>query len=276
MIDEAGIKNKIIETSRTNSEEIESWISHSRKLREDVEASKKRGREILELHERSAGLKAAADDAVAHRRLLESEVNFNSALTETLRTIKSVSSTFDRVSAELGSGDLHTAVNSASEAEENMKALEAWDNTLVVHLLKKRREDVNRSIAESVEKGWERLVQINVTNASVAIARDVDRRYIVSAKDAQRTNIAIEGVSGTKVAEALKRLGRFDEKIDQLHQRIVQVILPSLLPSTDTQFRSLEVLEEGIYSKLQFSDSGIEGTSGRFRPQIAVISTDEK
>ncbi|RPB04073.1 hypothetical protein L873DRAFT_1729843 [Choiromyces venosus 120613-1] len=190
--------------SRENGPEVDSWISQARRLHKDIESSKMKADEIMQLAEQEKRLDLELEDATTQARLLVSEIQFNEALTEILSKLQLIDLTLSQVEHLLNTRELCQAIETLYNAEVALERLSGSGGTIVISLTKEKAKGLRSMLTKKIEDCWKDLLKINSRKSEISIYRDA----------------ADSGPSAEIVIEALKKLDLLDGKIDHLHHQI--------------------------------------------------------
>ncbi|KAG0638182.1 hypothetical protein HOY80DRAFT_968902 [Tuber brumale] len=190
--------------SRESGPEIDSWISQARRLHKDIESSKTKADEIIQLAEQEKRLNLELEDSIMQARLLISEINFNEALTEILSRLQLIDLTLYQVKHLLNTGELCQAIETLDNVEVALEKLPVSGETIVISLMKEKAKGLRSMLTNKIEDCWKYLLKINPGKGEISIDRDA----------------AGSGPPVENVIEALKKLDLLNGKIDHLHHQI--------------------------------------------------------
>lgn len=177
-------------------------------------------------------------DAEAHVRFLRDEVAFTENLSDMLVRIRDITALLAKVADEVSRGDLDVAVDSLFEAEGSLKALQEWEDIFVVHLLRTKAVETGKTVVDAVERSWRDLIRIEAERGSISV-----------------TDLSEGKVAGGKIAESLRKLGTFENKIDELHVQLESALFAKLLESSSGGIREVKV-EHGTDGRSTISFTG--------------------
>ncbi|PWW73850.1 hypothetical protein C7212DRAFT_366119 [Tuber magnatum] len=201
--------------SRENGPEVDSWISQARRLHKDIESSKMKADEIIQLAEQERRLDLELEDSTMQTRLLASEIEFNEALTEILLKLQLIGLTLFQVEHLLNTGELCQAIETLDNVEVALEKLPASGGTIVIGLMKERAKGLRSILANEIEDCWKYLLKIDSRKSEISIHRDT----------------AGSGPSAGNVIEAMKKLDLLNGKIDHLHHQIDTLLVAPRLDS---------------------------------------------
>ncbi|CAZ82412.1 unnamed protein product [Tuber melanosporum] len=195
--------------SRESGPEVDSWISQARGLHKDIESSKTKADEIVQLAEQEKRLNLELEDSIMQARLLVSEINFNEALAEILSKLQLIDLTLYQVKHLLNTGELCQAIEALDNVEVALEKLPVSGETIVISLMKEKAKGLRSMLVNKLEDCWRYLLRINPGKGGISIDRD-----------AAGSCPLVESV-----IEALKKLDLLNGKIDHLHHQIDKLLV---------------------------------------------------
>ncbi|CUS13100.1 unnamed protein product [Tuber aestivum] len=195
--------------SRENGPEVDSWIAQARRLHNDIESSKTKADEIIQLAEQEKQLDLELEDSTMQARLLGSEIEFNEALTEILSKLQLIDLTISQIEHLLNTGELCQAIETLDNVEVALEKLPVSGGTIVISLIGERAKGLRSILAKKIEDCWKYLLKIDSRKSEISIYRDT----------------AGSSPSAENVIEALKKLDLLNGKIDYLHHQIDSLLV---------------------------------------------------
>ncbi|KAJ5711520.1 Retrograde transport protein Dsl1 C-terminal [Penicillium malachiteum] len=241
------VENEISSLSRENTTfDADDWIIQARQLHEDIERSRVTAREIITQHEQTKPLQAKVDDAHAKVGLIETEIVFNQAVTETLEEVQRLCQQLESGRAALGTGQIMVAIEHLESTSSAIEKDTPFSNTNVMGILSEETTRLRNEIEEAVNLLWSEQLKVD---------RAMGQFYIAS-------------VDGTdSLEETITSLSRLDILVtatDKLQKDIESGILgPILVPRGDSSSRAVEVTETAICVAPAFSKTTVAETFSR-------------
>ncbi|KAL5050387.1 hypothetical protein BDW71DRAFT_173756 [Aspergillus fruticulosus] len=166
------VETEISSLSRDNNFNIDAWISQAKQLHLDLERSRLTAREIVKQHENTRPLQLKVDDAAAKVELVEREIVFNQAVTDTLEQVQGLCQQLDAI-RPLYEDDQITAAIDKLEAIENAINLDnCFKNTNVMVLLIENVAAMRQEIVEFLRRRWQRYLDLDIKQGKLVISRD--------------------------------------------------------------------------------------------------------
>ncbi|RPA85240.1 hypothetical protein BJ508DRAFT_373624 [Ascobolus immersus RN42] len=256
------LTDEVIQTSRNNGPEIESWIGHLSRLKQDIEASKVRARSILQANDQTKPLEDALQNARYHRDFLKKEVDYSGNLLAILVKLKDIKEAFNAVEESLNSGELVQAIEKLEVADAEVNAIRSWEDSIfAVHLLRVKGDQIRAKIERFVEEGAEELVNIRKESGLGVI-------YITE-------RVRVDGVpvevSGKEIVEAMMKLGTFESEVAAWSRRIERRFLKRVLKKDGKAYR---FVQEGDAVRLRpVSDIHVDDLLNDLRMLLDFLNT---
>ncbi|KAK1143129.1 ribosome biogenesis protein ytm1 [Aspergillus melleus] len=236
----AQVEAEISSLSRENDFDADGWISQAKQLHADIERSRVTAREIVAQHENTNPLRAKVDDAAAKVGLVETEIAFNQAVTDTLEEVQRLSQQLDAGRALLQGDQVTGAIDILESTEQAIKKDNLFANTTVLVILSENVNDLRGEIVECLRSRWNDQLNIDEREAKLVLPENTERL-----EETVTALVRLEMLAPAK--------GKFQKDL------ISAVIEPILLPTVDGHSR-------GVH---------IEGTSLRVGLQPSKVSVSE-
>ncbi|KAJ5647132.1 Retrograde transport protein Dsl1 C-terminal [Penicillium lividum] len=238
------IENEISSLSRENTFDADDWIIQAKQLHADIERSRVTAREIVYQHEQTKPLRAKLEDASAKVTLIETEIAFNQAVTETLEEVQRLCQQLESGRATLGAGQIAAAIEQLESTKAAIEADAPFSNTNVMSILSGEVARLRDEIDEASRLRWSDQVKIDRSKGEFRIVDD---------------KISLE-----ETISSLSRLGIFSSASEKFQNDLTTTIIdPILLPRADGSSRAVEVTETGIRIESAFSRTTVGETFNR-------------
>lgn len=158
--------------SRENDFDADGWISQARQLHADIERSKLTAREIVAQHENTRPLQLKVEDAAAKARLIETEISFNQAVTETLEQVQRLCQQLDGGRTSLRDGRVMAAIDTLEKVNESIKRDNLFTNTNLMSVLSENAHGLRREIEEALQHCWSKQFMIDKQKNELKISKD--------------------------------------------------------------------------------------------------------
>lgn len=135
----------------------------------DIERSRVTAREIVAQHENTKPLQLKVEDAGAKVGLIETEIAFNQAVTDTLEEVQRLCQQLDGGRTALENGQIMAAIDTWESAEKVIKRDSLFTNTNVMSILSENAAGLRREIEESIRQRWSEQFTVNKQQAKLAI-----------------------------------------------------------------------------------------------------------
>lgn len=155
--------------SRENDFDADGWISQAKQLHADIERSRLTAREIVAQHESTNPLQAKVEDAAAKVGLIETEIAFNQAVTDTLEQVQRLSQQLDTGRALLQDGQAIGAIDILDSTEKAIREDNLFVNTTVFAILSENINDLRGEIVECLRARWNDQLSIDEKEAKLAL-----------------------------------------------------------------------------------------------------------
>lgn len=116
------------------------------------------------------------DDAAAKVGLIETEIAFNKAVTETLEEVQGLCLQLDDGRTSLGDGRIMTAIDTWEAADIVIKRESLFANTNVMSILSENAAGLRREIEEALRLRWSEQFTVDKQGARLAISSNEGKR----------------------------------------------------------------------------------------------------
>lgn len=157
--------------SRENDFDADGWISQAKQLHADIERSRDTAREIVSQHENTRPLQLKVEDAAAKVGLIETEIAFNKAVTETLEEVQGLCQQLDEGRATLRDGQIMAAIDTWEAADKEIKRDSLYTNTNVMHIMSENAAVFHREIEDSVRLRWCEQLALDKQKGKLTISK---------------------------------------------------------------------------------------------------------
>ena len=172
------LQASIRELSRDTAPDINGWISQAKQLRDDIEASRITGEEIVRQAQDGEQLQASVQDAGSKVNLLNGEVIFNEMLAETLAQIQTIKHTLTSVQEAALNDRLVESVGLLENAENELQMLRSRDHARIAEILRAKALDLRKGVIETLTECWNALVRVDVNSQTINISHEIQRKPI--------------------------------------------------------------------------------------------------
>ena len=121
--------------SRDNNLDIDDWISQAKQLHADLERSRLTAREIVKQHENTNPSQLNVEDAAAKVGLVETEIVFNQAVTDTLEEVQGICQQLDATRTLCQDGQITASIDNLEAIEHAISLDSCFKNTNVRGIL---------------------------------------------------------------------------------------------------------------------------------------------
>ncbi|GAB1217682.1 hypothetical protein ATERTT37_006923 [Aspergillus terreus] len=169
------VEAEISSLSRENDFDADGWISQAKQLHADIERSRVTAREIVEQHEHTKPLRLKVEDAAAKVQLIETEIAFNQAVTDTLEEVQRLCQQLDAGRATLAEGKIMNAIDTLEETEKAVRSESLITNTNVSHVLLETVSDLRREITDFLRNRWTEQLRVDKRNGKLTVSASPGR-----------------------------------------------------------------------------------------------------
>lgn len=163
---------EISSLSWENDFDADGWISQAKQLHADIERSRHTAREIVAQHERARPLQWKVDDAAAKVGLVETEIAFNQAVTETLEEVQRLCQQLDAGRTALKDGQVMVAIDTWEAADGAVKENSLYANTSVLSILSENAAGLRREIGDSLWLRWSEQLAVDKQGSRLIVPKD--------------------------------------------------------------------------------------------------------
>ncbi|KAL3472189.1 hypothetical protein BJX99DRAFT_262499 [Aspergillus californicus] len=164
------VKTEIGSLSRENDYSAEDWISQAKQLHIDLERSRLTAREIVKQHENTSPLRLKAHDAAAKVNLIEKEIVFNQAVTNTLEEVQNLCQRLDAARNICRGGQIMAAIDSLEAIEHSVNQDSCFNNTNVMELLLENVATLRREIVAFLHTRWNKDLQLDQKKGELVVS----------------------------------------------------------------------------------------------------------
>ncbi|KAL4755297.1 hypothetical protein BDW72DRAFT_200302 [Aspergillus terricola var. indicus] len=232
------VEAEISSLSQDNDFDIDAWILQAKQLHSDLEQSRLTAREIVKQHEKTSQLQLKVEDAGAKVELVEREIVFNRAVTDTLEQVQGLCQQLDAIRPLDQHGKITAAIDKLEAIEHAINLDSCFKKTNVMMLLTENVVTMRREIVESVRGRWQRHLELDSKKGKLVISRGTLEETI----------------------SALERLDQLTSANNQFQKDLFFAILdPILLPNSDgyshgVHIEELSILVDPTRSRASVSD----------------------
>lgn len=126
-------------------------------------------------HENTKPLQLKVEDAAAKTRLVETEISFNQAVTETLEEVQALCQQLDRGRASLRDGRVMAAMDTLEKVDETIKRDNLFTNTNLMSVLSDNAHGLRREIEEALQQCWSKQFMVDKQTNELKISKDDGR-----------------------------------------------------------------------------------------------------
>ncbi|KAL2833449.1 hypothetical protein BDW59DRAFT_169113 [Aspergillus cavernicola] len=235
------VETEISSLSRENDFDVDDWISQAKQLHADLERSRLTAREIVKQHENTGPLQSKVDDSAAKVGLVEKEIIFNQAVTNTLEEVQSLCQRLDATRTLCQDGQITAAIDSLEGIEHAMSQDNCFQNTNVMGILLENVAALRREIVSFLHVRWNRHLEFDQKKGVLSIFVDA-------------------------LGETVSALARLDELTaakDKFQKDLFLAIFdPVLLSHMDGYSRRVHIRESSIHVNTEPSPASVSDVLG--------------
>ncbi|OJJ53213.1 hypothetical protein ASPSYDRAFT_163352 [Aspergillus sydowii CBS 593.65] len=219
------VETEISSLSRDNDFAIDDWISQAKQLHADLERSRLTAREIVKQHENTKPLQLKVEDAAAKVDLVEKEIVFNQAVTDTLVEVQNLCQRLGATRVLCQNGQITAAIDNLETIERSINLDSCFKHANVTSLLSETLAEMRREIVDLLYSRWNRLLELDQKQGTLSVSVDTLEETI----------------------SALARLDELPAASDKFQKNLFLGILdPVLLPNVDNYSHGVRVEESSI------------------------------
>lgn len=197
-------------------------------------------------HEHTKPLQAKVEDASAKVGLIETEIAFNQAVSETLEEVQRLCQQLESGRTALSSGQITTAIEQLESTKTAVGQDTSFSNTNVMAILSVEVSRLQCEIEEALNLRWSEQIKVD---------RNKGQFHIVNTEGADSLDDTIASLS---------RLNILVSATEKLQEDLKSVIVdPILLPREDGSTRAVDVTETAIRIAPDFSKTTVAETFNR-------------
>ncbi|KAL5362356.1 hypothetical protein BJX96DRAFT_177082 [Aspergillus floccosus] len=247
------VEAEISSLSRENDFDTDGWISQAKQLHADIERSRVTAREIVEQHGHTKPLQLKVEDAAAKVQLIETEIAFNQAVTDTLEEVQRLCQQLDAGRATLAEGKIMSAIDTLEETEKAVRSESLISNTNVSHVLLQNVSDLRREITDRLRNRWTEQLLVDKKNGTLTVSESPERPL-------------------DETIAALSRLDILAPAIDRLEKDLITSIMdPILSPALDGQGREVRLGDSSIELDPRPSPSSVPDVLDRMKNVLEFL-----
>lgn len=215
--------------SRENDFDADGWISQAKQLHADIERSRHTAREIVSQHENTKPLELKVEDAAVKVALIETEIAFNDAVTNTLEAVDKLCQQLETGRTELNEGKVMVTIEILETAGTTIKTDSLFTSTNVMSILSENVAGLRREVVDFLHARWDEQLSIDRQQRKLCISKDGG-------------NVSLE-----ETITALARLDILGPANVKLQKDLLSAIIePILLPGVHLQSRGVSVTDTEI------------------------------
>ena len=156
--------------SRDNNLDIDDWISQAKQLHADLERSRLTAREIVKQHENTNPSQLNVEDAAAKVGLVETEIVFNQAVTDTLEEVQGICQQLDATRTLCQDGQITASIDNLEAIEHAISLDSCFKNTNVRGILSENVTSLRHEIVEFLRSRWHKHLELDHKQGKVTIS----------------------------------------------------------------------------------------------------------
>lgn len=186
------------------------------------------------------------EDASAKVGLIETEIAFNQAVTETLEQVQRLSQQLEAGRTALANNHVATAIDNLESLKSALSKNSSFSNTNVMSILSSEVTKLQKEIEEALRERWNNQLEINTSKGEFRIA----------------SGGGIDSLDETM--SSLSQMGILEEASAKFQKQLATTIFdPVLLPRSDGRTRASQISEIGIRVESEFSEATVAETLNR-------------
>ncbi|KAL4878499.1 hypothetical protein BJY04DRAFT_209193 [Aspergillus karnatakaensis] len=220
------VEIEISTLSRDNDFDVDNWISQAKQLHTDLERSRLTAREIVKQHENTKPLQLKVEDASAKIDLVEREIVFNKAVTDTLEEVQSVCQQLDTTRTLYQDDQITAAIDSLEAIEKALDSDSCFKNTNVMGLLQENVATLRQEFVDFLHDRWVKALQLDHKQGKLTVSGNILKDTIA----------------------ALARMNEFATANEEFQRDLFLAIIdPIVLPSTEGYSHGVVVEDSSIH-----------------------------
>ncbi|KAJ5610459.1 hypothetical protein N7510_007178 [Penicillium lagena] len=240
------VENEISSLSRESAFDADDWIDQAKQLHADIERSRVTAREIVAQHEHTKPLQARVEDASAKVGLIETEIAFNQAVTDTLEGVQRLCQQIEAGRAALRNGQITVAIEQMESTEADLQNGSSFANTNVMDILSFEVARLRQEVVEALRSRWDDHLKIDRQKGEFRVCKDE----------------GADSLENTIVS--LSRVGILESATAKLQKDLLSAVIePVLLPDTDQLGHGVIVADSGIRIEPKPSKASVSDTLDR-------------
>jgi centromere/kinetochore protein ZW10 len=254
-------KAEISSLSQENDFDVDEWISQAKQLHADLERSRLTAREIVKQHENTVPLQSNVEDAAAKVNLVEKEIIFNQAVTNTLEEVQSIYRQLDSTLAFCQDGRITNVVENLEAIEHAINQDSYFKYTNVKGLLLENVSSLRQDLVSLLHSRWNQHFKLDHKEGTLVISSERNYRALLPCHvlTKNRTEDALE-----ETISALAQLDELATANDQFQKDLFLVVMDSiLLPDSNGYSHGIQVLEGSIRLEPEPSPASVRDVLGR-------------
>ncbi|KAJ0419970.1 hypothetical protein BJY00DRAFT_301819 [Aspergillus carlsbadensis] len=244
------VEAEISSLSQENDFDVDEWISQAKQLHADLERSRLTAREIVKQHENTVPLQSNVEDAAAKVNLVEKEIIFSQALTNTLEEVQSICRQLDSTRALCQDGRITNVIENLEAINHTINQDSYFKQTNVRGLLLENVSSLRQDLVGLLHSRWNQHFKLDHKEGTFVISKD-----------------ALE--------ETISTLARLDELAtanDQFQKDLFLVVIDSiLLPNKNGYSHGIQVLEGSIRVEPEPSPASVRDVLNRVSTVLTFL-----
>lgn len=218
------LQDEIKEISRSEAEDVDSWIAQAKKVQDDIEKCKAEARHIVEEHERLEAIRQERNEARSRTHLLREEIVYNETLEQQIQQIGHVSTVLGDIESLIHNGQLDRAAEALQPIRGTIETIRGGE---VRRLLETAHEGLERTTKQSLLDLAHRAIEIRKEkdSVSVMITKSVAMAQSVEGASAHETAAPLHL---EQVLSSLQLMNAFEELVADTVLKISSVLRPHL------------------------------------------------
>ncbi|KAJ5673821.1 Retrograde transport protein Dsl1 C-terminal [Penicillium macrosclerotiorum] len=238
------VEDEISSLSRENTTfDADDWIIQAKQLHADIERSRVTAREIVAQHEQTKPLRSKVEDASAKVGLIETEIAFNQAVTDTLEEVQRLCQQLESGRAALATGQISAAIKQLELIDGAIGSDTNFAHTNVMGILSTEVARLRQEIEDALRLRWSKQLNVDRQKGEFQITKG-------DAADSLDDTI-----------EALSRLEILPSATDKFLRDLTSIIIdPILLPRADGSSRGVSVTDASVHLEPDYSITTVSET----------------
>jgi len=243
------LKTSVRDISKTQADDVDSWVAQAKKVQDDIARCKQDAAEIVQEHERILALRSTRNDIRSKVGLLREEISFNETLEEQIRLISETSRSLSVLEHDIGQQHFVHAARAVPKLRATISTIASGESR---SLLSQVHSGLSRELQKRLEAELHARCRVRRTDTAIMITfieTDNATRAVQGGTDPGKS---MQFISLDDALNSLETLDALDSARSQIAKEAENILLPHLHARSKLKILKGDVQEHELRLELSY------------------------